>query len=264
MDELVRLLNDTQSSAEGPRTHAEQSLLGLYYDRNFPHSLLAIAANTSIPLATRQAALLALKQFVLVGWSPSIDDFKGQILVAEDRKDSVRNALLSLATSGTAERKIQSAASYVVAKIASADFPDHWRGLLPALLDYVSQPAETGRTYGALKVLSELVEDGLNEQQFFGVAQELVEALYSVAQDEGRSPFLRALAVHVFQGCFDTLEMILEDHKTAVKNFAESAVAGWMPFLKSTLSGNLPSEAVQEVYNGHVALKVQVMKVGFP
>ena len=110
-----------------------------------------------------------------------------------------------------------------------------------------------------------MVEDGLDEQQFFGAAQQLVEALYNVARDESRPPVLRALAVSVFNGCFNTLEMVLEDHKAAVKSFAETAVAAWMTLLKDILKKGLPFpealQPLQEVCHGDIALKVQVMKV---
>lgn len=122
--------------------------------------------------------------------------------------------------------------------------------------------AEEASLHGALKVLADLVEDGLNEKQFFGVAEDLVNALSTVAQNEGRSPGLRALAVSVFKGCFDTLEMVLEDHKEAVKTFAGKIIGAWMPLLKDTMRRILPEmQESQEYYNGHVALKLQVVKV---
>ena len=66
-----------------------------------------------------------------------------------------------------------------------------------------------------------------------------------MAAIEHRRPQHRALACSVFRGCFDILEMILEDHKASVKGFADEILNKWLPFfivlLKTKLS-DLPSE----------------------
>jgi len=226
-------------------------------------TLCSIAAHTSVPPPLRQAALLALKTFVLAGWSPGLDEFKGQILVTDENKERIRVATLDLATSDDAERKIQGAASYVVSKIASADFPQDWSGLLPTLLHII--PTSSGsRLHGALRVLADLVEDGFSETQFFQVAQELVSTVHGTAQNTQIEPALRALAVSIFKSCFDTLEMVLEDHKSAVKRFAEQTVDVWMSLFHDVMSASLPEkDGREELYNGMVALKVQVVKVGY-
>lgn len=214
-----------------------------------------------MPPASRQAALLALKTFVLAGWSPSLDEFKGQVLVSDENKERIRAATLELATSADTERKIQNAASYVVSKIASADFPQDWSGLLPTVLHII--PTSSGsRLHGALKVLADLVEDGFSEDQFFSIAQHLVSTVHGVAQNVQVELMLRALAVSVFRSSFDTLEMVLEDHKSAVKQFAEQTISVWMPVLTEVLSSKLPQKGEQpELYKGMIALKVQVVKV---
>jgi len=224
-------------------------------------TLCSIASHTSVLASVRQAALLALKTFVLAAWSPGLDEFKGQILVTDENKERIRAAALELATSDNVERKIQGAASYVVSKIASADFPQDWSGLLPTLLHII--PTSSGsRLHGALKVLADLVEDGFSETQFFQVAQELVGTVLGTAQNTQIEPNLRALAVSIFKGCFDTLEMVLEDHKSAVKRFAEQTVDTWMSLFQDVMSASLPEKDGQmEFYNGMVALKIQVVKV---
>lgn len=113
-------------------------------------------------------------------------------------------------------------------------------------------------------MLADLVEDGFSEAQFFQVAQELVDTVYGVAQNTQVEPILRALAVSVFKGCFDTLEMVLEDHKSAVKRFAEQTVNAWMPLFEDVMSAQLPARDAQEdLFDGMVALKLQVVKVNF-
>lgn len=160
----------------------------------FPISLCSIASHTSVPFNLRQSALLYLKTLVLSAWSPSLDNYKGEVTIDENVKPQIRDALLKIATSedATDDRKVKAAASYVVSKIASADFPDQWPNLLPTLLHLIPT-ATPPQLHGALKVLSDLVEDGLSEEQFFAVARDLVKVVYDVSVDESRKPVLRAL-----------------------------------------------------------------------
>ena len=82
---------------------------------------------------------------------------------------------------------------------------------------------------------------------------------------------LRALAVAVFRSCFDTLEMVLEQHKVAVKQFMDEVLGGWSPFFISTLKAPLPEAPVEEEesketevasqWRGVIGLKLQVVKV---
>ena len=266
----MRLLADTQSSAESPRKQAELQLQHLYSDQNFPIALLSVASHDSVQLDIRQAALLYLKTYVLSVWSPQFDEFKGQVLVDNDTKRKLRCSLLQLATNEGEDRKIKSAAALVVSKIANADFPEDWPDLLDNLLGIIKQGSD-GQIHGALKVLGELVDDCLADETFFSVARDLVETIYNVAVNEGRKATLRALAVNVFRACFDILEMLMDNHKEAVKGFADQALNAWIPFFVGTMKAPLPpppseDEELQhsptvEAYRGLVALKLQVVKV---
>lgn len=153
--------------------------------------------------------------------------------------------------------------SYAVGKIANNDFPDKWPTLLPALLDVIPKGSDV-QLYGALKVLSDIVEESLTEDQFFSMAHPIINVVYNVALNEGRKPTLRALAVHVFRGCFDLMDMVKDDHPKEVKGFAEEALKGWLPFFSQVLQVQLPEssdEAPQREYrNGIIAFKLQVVK----
>ncbi|KAF2089211.1 ARM repeat-containing protein [Saccharata proteae CBS 121410] len=264
---LVRLLAETQSPQEGPRKEAERQLLQLYPQEAFPLGLVAVASHESVPLEIRQSALLVLKTYVTSVWSAQFEECQGQVLANEELKSRLRTSLLELATGGTNERKIKTAASYVVSKIASADFPEQWPELLPTLLHIIPTGTDS-QLHGTLKVLQELVDDGLSDEQFFQVAPDLVKVIYDVAVSDQRKPTLRALAVAVFRGCFDILEMIMEDHKDEVKRFASETLAVWLPFFIEVLKSKLPpapaaldQTATAETYRGIVALKLQVVKV---
>ncbi|KAF3000255.1 hypothetical protein E8E13_007925 [Curvularia kusanoi] len=269
-DQLVALLAATQSAQETPRKHAEQQLKALYGHQELPIGLVGIASHDSVPLNIRQAALLSLKQLVLAGWSSNFDEFKGQILVTDETKAQIRPRLLQLATTDHLDRKLKAAASLVVSKVAAADYPDQWPDLLDGLLQLIPH-ATDGQLHGALKVLSELVDDCFNEVTFFGVAPQLVKVIFDVAANEQRRPQHRALACSVFRGCLDILEMILEDHKASVKGFADEVLKQWLPFFISVLNTKLsepPSEQEEmdetpnaETYKGQISLKLQVVKV---
>ena len=268
-EQLVGLLANTQSPNTTTRSQAEESLQQLWIDENFPLALVSIASHDSVQTEIRQSALLTLKSYVLATWSPSLEEFKGQVVLGDEPKARVRDCLFSLATSETADRKTRNAASYVVSKIASADFPDQWGGLLDTLLELIPQASDT-RLHGALKVLAELVQDGLDEGQFFQVAQNLVNVLHTVASNDQRKPVLRALAISVLKECFTTLEVVIEAHRADVKAFVEKALTEWIPTFLSVLNAQLgppPDPATtteggsSNPYHGLVALKVQVARV---
>ncbi|KAF2735470.1 ARM repeat-containing protein [Polyplosphaeria fusca] len=269
-EQLVQLLAATQSAQETPRKQAEQHLLSLYGQAEFPLGLVSIASHESVPLNIRQAALLSLKTFVLAAWSPVFDEFKGQVLLSDEHKVQIREALLNIATTDQADRKIKAAASYVVSKIANADFPEQWPDLLQKLM-HIIPSATDGQLHGALKVLDDLVDDSFNDEQFFTSARDLVKVVYDVAVNDSRKPTLRALAVSVFRGCFDILEMVMEDHKADVKAFADEVLNHWTPFFINVMKTRLPDPPTEQeenddapnaqAYNGLVALKLQVVKV---
>jgi hypothetical protein len=269
-EQLVRLLTETHSPQEGPRKNAEWQLKQQYGNPDFPLGLLSVAAHNHVPLEVRQSALLVLKNAVLASWSSQFDEFAGQPYSDHAKKALIRQQLLDLALSGRDERKIKSAASLVVSKIATSDFPDEWPDLLPTVMNVVATGADS-QLHGALTVLNELVEDCFNEEQFFNVGRELVKIVYDVAVNENRKTSLRALSVSVFRSCFDLLEMIMEDHKAAVKGFADEILPGWIPFFIETVKTPLPpapseeqersGDGVAEHYRGLVALKLQIVKV---
>lgn len=268
-EQLVRLLTETQAPQEGPRKNAEWQLKQQYDNPEFPVALVSVGSHGDVPVEVRQSALLFLKVWVLDCWSDQFDEFKGRLYADEGRKTQIRQSLLELCVSGPDERKVKSAASLVVSKIASADFPSDWPDLLPTILNVLRTGTEA-QLHGALKVLGELVDDCFNDEQFFQVARELVSVVHGVATNDTRKTTLRALAVSVFRSCFDTLEMVLEDHKAEVKGFAEETLSGWIPFFIDTLKAPLPpaptdededkETGAPESWRGAVTLKLQVVK----
>ncbi|KAL8774875.1 MAG: hypothetical protein Q9194_003937 [Teloschistes cf. exilis] len=265
--QVLDLLAATLESAGETRTNAERHLEQLYTNDAFPISLISIASHTSVSLSLRQAALLVLKTFVLRTWTPSIEDFQGVVTITDATKDQVRQSLLAIATGGDQERRVVSAASYVVSKIASVDFPDSWPSLLPTLLQLVPRSHDS-QLHGVLLVLGGLVEDGFDEEQFGNSAVELVKCIYDVATDESKKLTSRALAVSIFRACFETMRLMYETDKASIKQFMQEASDAWTPFFVGVLKHPLPQipTAEQEEdsgptsWRGTVALKTQVIK----
>ncbi|KAL8676097.1 MAG: hypothetical protein Q9186_007351 [Xanthomendoza sp. 1 TL-2023] len=261
------LLAATLEPAAETRTNAERHLEQLYTNDAFPISLISIASHTSVNLSLRQAALLSLKTFVLRTWSDSLDDFQDLVTINDATKDQVRQSLLALATSGDQDRKVVSASSYVVSKIASVDFPEHWPSLLPTLLQLIPQ-SHDNQLHGVLVVLGNLVEDGFDEEQFGKSAIELVKCIYDIATNDGKKLTSRALAVSIFRACFDTMEVMYQTEKASVKQFMQEASDAWTPFFINVLKLSLPpippldQEHDNEVasWRGTIALKTQVVK----
>ncbi|KAK3943310.1 importin subunit beta-5 [Diplogelasinospora grovesii] len=256
MDEhLARLLANTQLPQEGPRKQAELDLAQFKSNPEFPATLARIGGNAATPVEIRQAALAVLRKFIEQNWSPDGEDGP-HFPIADPTKEQLRNMMLSLVLSPEDERKVKLAASYAVSKIAMVDFPDQWPTLLPTVLN--------AQLHGALRILQDLVEESLSDEQFFSVARDIIRAVYEVAMNENRKQNHRGLAVLVFRHCFDLMDIVKEDHKKEVKAFAEEVLSGWLPFFEKVINSPLPDRASTpsqpDNWYGPITLKVQVIK----
>ena len=273
--EVIQLLQSTQAREDTVRKSAELNLLHRYATPEFPFALLALGAHHEIEESIRQSALLTLSRVVVATWSPKFEeDFKGTIVLDDGAKEKVRSQVLAISTGAEGDggsRKVRNAASLVASKIAGVDFPEEWPELLPHLLQTLSGNTSDLQVRSALRVLSDLVESGFSEAQFFAVARELVSGLQNVATNTQRKPIIRAFAINVFRACFDTLEMVMEDHRVAVKAFLDQALQTWIVFFIETLRLPLPQTPSEEEersesevgsqWRGIIALKLQVVKV---
>jgi importin-9 len=274
--QVLQLLEATTSPNSEAIRNAEHSLKSLYSSTEFPFALLTIASHNNIALGLRQAALLQIKQYVSATWSSTFeDDFKGTIYLNDEAKARLRQAVFVLATNegvdGAIDHKINTAAASVASKIANADFPESWPDLLPHLLQIITGSGPDIQVHGALRVLSELVDSGFSEEHFFAAARDLVSGLQNVANNTNRNPTVRAMAMSVFRACFDMLEMVMEDHKVAVKGFLDESLQSWMPFFVDTIKSPLPNAPSKDddtkgngpmsLWRGSIALKLQVVKV---
>lgn len=269
-EQVLASLSATLASDAAVRNDAERQLSDLSANEGFAFSLISIASHASVPRDLRQSALISLKRLVLRSWSPSLEEFEGTGALNDAIKEQLRQSLLTLATSGDEDGKVVRAASDVVSKIASADFPEQWPNLLPTLLQLFRQASPT-QLHSTLVVLGTLVEDGFDEEQFSSSAVELVQCLYAVSIDGEKKLTSRALAVSIFRACFDTMELVYQTNKASVKQFMQEASDAWTPFFVDVLKmplPDLPTEEEEEAgglaisnWRGVIALKTQVVKV---
>ncbi|KHN93774.1 Armadillo-type fold protein [Metarhizium album ARSEF 1941] len=262
--QLVPLLTNIQLPDQAPRQQAEIELKRAQANPAFPVSLAKIASHSSISTGVRQAALSTLRQFIENNWAVGNPDQETIIPIDDDTRAILRQSLLDLALSQDEDRKVKISASYAVGKIAIHDFPEQWPSLLPTVLNTIPAGTDT-QLHGALRVLADLVDESLSEDQFFSMARDIAKILTEVALNENRKPMLRALAISVFRSCFDLMNMVKEEHSHEVKAFAEELLAQWNPFFANVLKSRLPEGGVTTgpqpgSWNHIVALKLQVVK----
>ncbi|POS86731.1 hypothetical protein EPUL_000976 [Erysiphe pulchra] len=264
-DQLLSLIVDTQSNNEIIRKQAEQHLSGAERNPAYLLSLIAIASHSNVALENRQSALLLGRTWIEKYWNPADQENApghGLVILDDQSKEQIRNTMFKLATSEDCDRKIRSVASYVVTKIAVNDFPHQWPSLLPTLLHIIPNASDQ-QLNGALKVLSDLVEDALTEEQFFLVARDILKVVYDVAISEARKPVLRAMAISIFRETFDIMEMIKQDHGNEVKEFADEALKLWLPLFLNLIKRTIPIRNIDsndDHRRGIIALKLQVVK----
>ncbi|KAI1336579.1 armadillo-type protein [Xylariaceae sp. FL0016] len=261
-DQLVQVLTNTQAAAEGPRKQAELDLKQAQSNPAFPVCLCNIGSHSSISIDVRQSALAVLRQFIERNWSGESDDGP-TIPIADDVKSQIRPIILSIAIDSD-DRKIKASASFAASKIANVDFPEQWPDLLSTLLHTI-QNGNDGQLHGALKVLSDLVDESLSDEQFLKMGRDIVNAAYDVARNDSRKPVLRALAVSIFRACFDLMDTVKEINPREVTEFAEEALRGWFPLFLEVTKIQMPERDAlaaeqPESWNGVIALKLQVVK----
>ena len=269
--QLLAILAATQSNDAQPRLAAEQQLKGLYSDEAFPGALVTIGAHPDVALPERLVALVVLKQLVGTGWSSALEEFEGKVLFSDDVKLDIKNRLLAIVFDGSVDSKVINQTAVIVSKIARAEFPEDWPTLVDLLLSQQAT-ANDAVTEAILIVLSELIQDGLDEDQFYLSAHNLVKFFHAVATDGSKKLLVRAHALNVFKMCFDSVETLKDREEIGIREFVREICESWLSFFKDVLNEGMPTlptvEQENEVENevatawrGVIALKIQVIAV---
>jgi hypothetical protein len=268
--QILELLQATQLGAAQPRLAAEVQLKQLYNNEGYSSALVTIATHRDVAVKDRLAALISLKSFVNSAWSPSLEDFAGEILVSDPVKNTIREQLLSIVYDGEADSKITSNTAAVVAVIAKSDFPEQWPGLLDSLL-HKALASTDDQIQAILVVLSELIQTSLDEDQFYHYATGLINCLHQVSTDGARKLLVRAHAVSIFRSSFDFVENLKDKDEESIRTFAKTVCDAWAPFFMDVVKEPMPefpskeeeensvSGNIATQWRGVVALKIQVI-----
>ncbi|CAL5220954.1 g3058 [Coccomyxa viridis] len=133
-------------------TNPEQRKAGEATLEQFQHvpgqlvNLLRVAVEDSLDVGIRQVAAITFKNATRKDWDP----LEGPSPIPDSDKAAVRDNLLEGVMRAPPLVRTQLGES--IKAIASKDFPEHWPGLLPAVLQNLSSQ-DHGRLYGALFAL---------------------------------------------------------------------------------------------------------------
>lgn len=86
---------------------AEQSLVGLYRQQDYPFALLNISTHADVEAGSRKAALTALRKYIESTWSPNFEEASSQqSLLSEDARKQVRSQILAICTSSDSSNEV--------------------------------------------------------------------------------------------------------------------------------------------------------------
>ncbi|KAK3177711.1 hypothetical protein Dsin_033052 [Dipteronia sinensis] len=271
--QVLSLLQATLTPNTATVSNAEQALKSLYNQSEYPFALLSLATHTDLNIGLRKSALTNFRQYIDATWSPQLEeDFQGAVYLNDEAKSQIRDKTWSVCVNadGTVDGSLQRLASSAVAHIASVDFPDNWPGLFPEIISILKTNQQDAAAQGTLRVLHEVVDAGLSQDQFFMVAPDMVDALQHITQNTQHNPLVKASAIKVLRSCLETLEGVFEtDNGPAARAFLDDALKHWFPYLMHVLRQPLP-EVTQEDFQkgpidvtnkwkGEVALKTQAI-----
>ncbi|GMG55612.1 unnamed protein product [Ambrosiozyma monospora] len=203
---LLDLIFKLTSPINNLRLQAELDFQSLLQSNpsQFFYNLLQISTNQShsIPIESRQAALLHIKRLVPNYWSPAFQSYVGPSTIDQNVKSLIRHSLLNQLI-GDQDSKIRNSASYAIVQIASVDYPDEWPNLLNDLYQGATGHANGNANanvnangnaninnndtsidqdhslkLGCLSVLRDLFDDFVSDEQFFegGIAISVLQA----------------------------------------------------------------------------------------
>ncbi|KAL1915230.1 uncharacterized protein VTP21DRAFT_7506 [Calcarisporiella thermophila] len=224
MDQTVfETLGQTLSSDVNKRIAAELRLRELENVPDYAVSLANLVANPGIEIAHRQAAGIALKNYIDTHWTAKSERFRGPELPSA-HKSIVRQTIFAGLSDG--DSRIRVASAYVVSKIAHNDWPEEWPELAERLVEGLrGRPEEV---HGAMRVLNEFVSNDMTDQQFPRLAPPMCAELHRiVASPTQYSSHTRARAVSIFRHCVDMVYTLKETYPD-VTQFLVPIIDGWM------------------------------------
>lgn len=97
--QVLQLLQATTVPDTNTIKRAEQSLLDLHRQTEYPFALLHIATHAEIDAGSRKAALTALRNYVNLTWSPNFEEASAQrINLPQEARAQIRSQILAICT----------------------------------------------------------------------------------------------------------------------------------------------------------------------
>ncbi|KAH8858710.1 Exportin-2 [Schistosoma japonicum] len=146
INELSNCLQHTVSPERETRRSAEAYLKAVELRPSYCLCLLHILQDSNVPVPTRMAAAITLKNFIKNHWH--VDSDETDRIQASDR-DGLRSQLIGAMLS--VEGNIQSQLSEAISTIWREDFPEKWPNLIPDLVQRMAQlGADLNMVHGVL------------------------------------------------------------------------------------------------------------------
>lgn len=237
------LVNQAQAADKSIREAAEQSLLSWCdEDANGAFgNLMSLASNPTSDLSSRQFALLALRKFITMFWSPGFESYRTCSNLNEDTKNYIRDSTLGLALNKMENSKIKSSASYCIVQISAVDFPDLWPSLLITLYHAVLEE----HSLEALSILNDIYDDIISEEMFFeeGIGMETMRVIFGILDDTTSSVETKISAAKLFYPCLMQMSIVGPNASKKRIELVMSSITEitkkWEQFLQSPLQGAL-------------------------
>ncbi|KZV81039.1 ARM repeat-containing protein [Exidia glandulosa HHB12029] len=219
-------------------------------------ALASLTVNQQADPTIRQAAGVVLRKYVTEHWSPYFSQFKGSAPSAEI-KVQIRHTIFQGLSDPN--RKIRTAAAYIVSTVAHSDWPDEYPDLLDNLVAALAVSPDA--VHGSLQVFTEFMKNDLTEDQLMPVLRQLMPALLNIlGQPQLHSAATRARTVVVFRQCVVSLIMLKEQYPDATKEASSNVLPVWLDAFKVLLEVD-PRLDVADASNWDgLSLKIQIFK----
>lgn len=113
-DQLIQVLTNSQSSAEGPRKQAELDLRRAANTPAYSLLLTNIARHPTVSAHIKQSALNAFRLFIERNWS-GVSEYGPCVIVPDSVKEQVRPLILDLALNAPDDQRVvKTAARYAI------------------------------------------------------------------------------------------------------------------------------------------------------
>ena len=98
--QVLGLLQATTVPDTNTIKQAEETLLDLHRQQEYPFALLNITSHSEIDPGSRKAALTALRKYINSTWSPAFEEASSQqISLPDDARKQIRSQILAISTS---------------------------------------------------------------------------------------------------------------------------------------------------------------------